>query len=90
MADTRADVVVVEATWTDLYDATGIAVGTAVDVFNKGSNACYLAIKATTPSNGRGMPLYVGPVGSFAHVDSGESGLWVYCPQGTTRLLVQE
>lgn len=91
MADTRADVAVAAATWTDLYAATGIAVGTAVDVYNKGSNAVQLAIKATAPASTTvGMPLHVGAVGSFAHVDAGESGLWAYCPQGTTTLLVQE
>lgn len=91
MADTRADVVLASTTWTDLYAATGIAVGTAVDVFNKGSNAVVLAIKSTVPgSTDVGLPLYVGAVGSFAHVDAGESGLWAYCHDGISRLLVQE
>lgn len=90
MADTRTDIAVPEAVWTDLYAATGIAVGTAVDVINKGSSACYIAIKATAPTNGVGFPLHVGPVGSFASIDASESGLWAYVPQGTTSLLVQE
>lgn len=32
MADTRADLAIVEDTWTDLYVGTGIAVGTAVSI----------------------------------------------------------
>lgn len=92
MADTRTDLSIPNAVWTDLYAVTGIAVGTSVDVINKGSNAVLLAIKATTPGVNvtMGLPLYVGPIGSYAHVDAGESGLWAYCAQGTTSLLVQE
>ncbi len=91
MADTLADVAIPEGVWTDLYDETGIAVGTAVSVYNKGSNACLLAIKATIPSGSTlGVPLHVGPNGSYAYVAAGESGLWAYCVQGTTSLLVQD
>ena len=90
MADTRDDVVVPEGVWTDLYAATTIAVGTAVSVYNKGSVSCVLATKATAPTSIIGLPLYVGTSSNFACIDAGETGLWCYCPQGTTRLLVQE
>ena len=91
MADTRSDVTIPAATWTDLYAATTITPGTAVSIYNKGSQACQIAIAATAPSdNTMGVPLYIGAVGSYAFVNSGESGLWAYCPSHTTRLLVQE
>ncbi len=91
MSDTRTDVTIPEAVWTDLYAATGIAVGTAVSVYNKGSSAVRLCIKATIPLSVRlGVPLYVGPQGSYAYISAGESGLWAYCDQIGSYLLVQE
>lgn len=91
MADTRADVAISEGVWVDLYSGSGITVGTAVNVYNKGSSPCRLAIKATAPSSTSvGVPLYVGATGSFAYISAGESGLWAYCPQIGTVLLIQE
>lgn len=91
MADTKADLTIANATWTDLYAGASIAVGTAVSIYNKGSNACVVAIKATSPSGTTlGMPLHVGPNGSYMYVSAGESGLWAFCPQGTTSLLIQD
>lgn len=90
MSDTRADVAIAKGVWVDLYATTGITVGTAVSVYNKGSYPCLLAVKATAPATGRGIPLYVGSVGSYMAVDAGESGLWAYCVDGVTSLLVQD
>lgn len=91
MADTIADVLVPNAVWTDLYDETSIAVGTAVTVINKGSNPCLLAISTAAPGTTTvGVPLYVGPIGSTATVAAGENGLWAYCVNGTTSLNIQE
>lgn len=89
MADTKADIKIPRSTWVDLYDETGIAVGTAVDIFNKGYDTCEIAIKATQPSEIMGVPLLAGAVGSYLHVTTGESGLWAYSRTGTT-LSVQE
>jgi hypothetical protein len=91
MADTRADITVQEGVWVDLYSSSGIAVGTAVDVFNKGNWPCLIAIKATAPASPTlGVPLYTGAIGSHLSISAGESGLWCYSPQGTTYVLVQE
>ena len=46
MSDTIADVVVAAATWTDLYAATSITVGTAITILNIGAGAA--TIKAVT------------------------------------------
>ncbi len=89
MADTRPDVVVAPNQWTNLYSVTGIMVGTAVDIWNKGSNNCDIAIKATAPTVGTGTQLWVGPIGSHISVTAGETGLWAYSTLGT-RLLIQE
>jgi hypothetical protein len=92
MADTRDDVIIPQSTWVNLYAATGIAVGTAVSVINKGSVAVNLAVSASAPANtNRGFPLLVGGgVDSTASVEATASGLWAYSSQGTAYLLVQE
>lgn len=95
MAATRPDVVIQKGTWTNVYVASTIMPGTAVTVYNKGPNRCYLAISPTqpaVPSTGAvpfGVPLHSGSVGSFANVGAGDTGLWVYSPFGTT-ILVQD
>lgn len=91
MADTRADVSVPSNTWVNIYSVTGITVGTAVVVYNKGSNACNLAIKATQPViNTIGIPLGWDSAGNHKYVSAGESGLWVYSAGNSTYLSVQE
>lgn len=91
MANTRADVAITEATWVDLYAASGIAVGTAVTVVNKGSQNCLVAASLAAPaSTSTGFPLWAGNVANVLQVGAGELGLWAYCPDSTTKLLVQE
>lgn len=89
MADTRADIILSPSTWTDLYAATGLVIGTALFIINKGSNTCDVAIKAVAPTDTRGLPLFAGPIGSSVQITQGESGLWAYSALGT-RLFVQE
>ena len=88
MADSVNDVVVPANTWLDLYAATGITVGTAVTVYNKGTQAGQLAIKATTPGANIaiGVPVYAGDSAkSSVSVPASASGAWFYCgnPRGT-------
>ena len=88
MADSVNDVVIAANTWIDLYSATSITVGTAVTVYNKGTQAGQLAIKATSPgaNTAIGVPLFTGDSrGATAAVSAGASGLWFYCdnPRGT-------
>lgn len=90
MAATRPDVTIPAATWVNLYTGSGVAVGTPVTVYNKGSSACNLAVSTAAPASSlTGVPLFVGSVGSMASIDAGETGLWAYSDLGT-RLLVQE
>lgn len=91
MAATRSDVTVAKGVWVDLYTASGIAVGTAVTVINKGTYTCAIAISSAAPTNNSlGVPLYSGPIGNAAQVQSSEVGLWAYSPQGVSYLNVQE
>lgn len=75
MADTKADVVLPPNTWVNLYAATGIAVGTALDIWNKGSMAVVIAIKAIQPGSNIGVPLYTA---GYKYITAGESGAWAY------------
>lgn len=72
MANTRNDVTIPAKTWTNLYLASGITVGTAVSVINKGINAAYISVEATTPAAPTGMPKGVpsinGGVTQTAHL----------------------
>jgi hypothetical protein len=91
MSNTLPDVQLPENTWVNLYSSTGITVGTAVNVTNKGSYPILLAVSVSSPvSSTIGAPLHPGPFGSVAFVDAGESGLWARATVGTSQVLVQE
>lgn len=91
MANTLPDVVLPENTWVNLYASTGITVGVAVNVTNKGSYPILLAVSASSPVSATlGAPLYPGPFGSVAFVDADELGLWARATVGTSQVLVQE
>ena len=49
MADTLSNVALPNNTWVDLYDATGITVGTRILVQNLGSDVIRLTTQAATP-----------------------------------------
>lgn len=91
MADTRNDVTLTKDTWVDLYAATGISVGTAVSVLNKGSTDVYVAIKATSPTGATfGVPVYSGSFDNMVTISASESGLWAYSGVHNGIVLVQE
>jgi hypothetical protein len=91
MADTRLDIGVPANMWVNIYTATGIPVGTAVDIFNKGTASCNLVIRPTQPTvNTMGIPLGYESAANYRHVSGGESGLWVFSAGTSTYLCVQE
>lgn len=49
MADTLPNIDLPANEWVDLYAATGLAVGTALQVQNIGSSDVYLTVRATQP-----------------------------------------
>lgn len=89
MADTRANITLPAGVWVDLYVASGITLGSSISIWNRGSDSCYVAIKATAPTDNRGIPLWVGPIGSSIQVTQGETGVWARSVLGTY-LAVQE
>ena len=92
MADTRNDIYIPSNTWVNLYSASGISVGTAVTVYNKGSGSLNLTLKGSQPtSTTGGYPVAVFPsILSFASVPAASSGLWAYSSssQGTIVLVL--
>lgn len=93
MANTLPDVTIAQQVWTNLYTASGITVGTAVTLYNKGSQPFYVAISASAPVTSNqsfGIPVYPynTPTASL-NVPAGASGLWAYSPYQSNTVLVQ-
>lgn len=88
MSDSYTDVILLPATWTDLYTSTGITTGMAINIWNKGNDAADIALKATAPTSRIGVPIWPGNSNNYVHVSSGENGCWAYSVKGT-RLSVQ-
>ncbi len=86
---TLADVVLTAATWTNLYTATGITLGDALHIWNKGSDNVILAESVASPSGTVGVPMFVGPLSNYLYVDTGSANIWAYSTLGS-RLSVQE
>jgi hypothetical protein len=92
MANTRPDVTLVANLWVDIYAATGIAVGTALQIYNKGNTKLCAQIKATSPSDlSSSLPIFeAGNYGSTMYVSAGESGFWLYSVGRNGLVNVQE
>lgn len=86
MALTRPDVILTNSAYTDVYAATGIAVGTSVIIQSKTSVGAFLQIKSTQPTATSQDGILVEAY-QFYVVDAGEVGLWA---KGATKISVQE
>ena len=68
-------------TWVDLYDATGIAVGTQIDVVNLTPNDVRLASTAAEPTiDDDHIPLIFRS--AKGRNDVGDPGAWAMCVGG--------
>lgn len=90
MSATRADVIVPQGVWTNLYAASGISVGTQVEVRNKSTPFCKIAVSLLAPTSVDGYHLTAYPEADPIEIAPGEAGLWAYAPNGAVKLLVQE
>lgn len=70
----------------DIYSSTGIAVGTALWLCNRGNYIIEYAIKATEPTTERAGTILPN---EYVYIDPNESGLFAIA-DGTTSLGVQE
>lgn len=68
--------------WVDLYDKTGLTVGTKLIIQNSGSNDAILTESALLPTSGYGFnPL---PKNSYVSNSTGNIGAWAKSTRGTT------
>lgn len=75
MADTLINIETTPDEWTDIYAATGIAVGTLIEVQNIGTSDVYLCTRATQPP--RDFDGYnIIERGQFLRNEVGDSGAW--------------
>lgn len=75
MADTLPDVQLSRDSYTDLYAASGIAVGAKVLVQNKSNGIVNYVISAAQPTDDDNSGNPIEPL-KFLEVDAGENGLW--------------
>ncbi len=76
MADTLNNVQLPAGVWVDLYDATGIAVGTQINAKNEGTSSVMLVAIATEPQDLSPDGFRTYNPGDEAINDSGDSGAW--------------
>ena len=63
--------------WLDIYSATGITVGTAVDIQNKGSDMVFVQVKGSAPAADNRDGYVILPYENL-QIGAGEVGLWAY------------
>lgn len=90
MSTTRPDITVPQDVWTELYALSGIPIGTQVQVLNKTSYPCRIAISALAPTTVEGIDLPAFPEMEPIEVAAGSLGLWAYATSSPVKLLVQE
>jgi hypothetical protein len=91
MAVTRVNVSIPMGVWTNLYAASGIAVGTEVMLFNKDGMIVKIAASLAAPTTVDGFLLYAFTAANEPlDIPPGEPGLWAYSPIGTATILIQE
>lgn len=79
MADTLENIVLPVGQWVDLYAATGIAVGTQLQVQNLGTSRVQLVISATQPGPASGYNLLRPDSLTFVS-QATPSGAWARSP----------
>lgn len=72
--------------WLDVYATSGIAVGTAVDIQNKGSDMVFVQVKGSAPAADNRDGYVVLPYEKL-QIGAGGAGLWAY---GAGELTVTE
>lgn len=78
--DTLSNVTLEKGVWVDIYDATGIAVGTQITVQNLTTSHVRLHTSAAEPTGNYGFKTV--PPYEYAINDTGDSGAWAYSTNG--------
>ena len=87
--DTLQNVPLLANTWTDIYAATGIVVGTLIKIQNLGGATIRLNAKATSPLITDGYN-ELSSGNDFMENTTGDSGAWAYSPIIDSVINVQE
>lgn len=93
MPDTLNDLTATSSDWLDVYTLTGITVGNAVSINNKGGYQILIQEKPTKPdaSDKNGKLLSTSRIGGFnAIITSGSTGIWIKALRGSCDVNVQE
>lgn len=90
MADNIQNIQIARNTWVDLYDATGIAVGSQIVVENIGNDDVYLTVQAAQPDPDHNAynVLKRPPSPNTMQNSEGDSGAWAYCSNSEGKLAV--
>lgn len=88
MAATLPDITISNTAYTDVYSETGITVGTAVVIQNKGNYPVFLQTTASAPTASSENGFVISPL-QILLVDAGEAGLFAKSTSFAGRLSVQ-
>jgi hypothetical protein len=88
MADSLPDITITNTSWTNLYTAASLTVGTALLVQNKASQPILLQIKAAAPSASNVDGVAIDKF-QFSQIDSGASGVWAKATMSSAVINVQ-
>lgn len=90
MADNTQNILITSNEWVDLYDATGIAVGSQIVVENIGNDDVYLTVQATKPPKDHDSynVLKRPPSPNTMQNTEGDSGAWAYCSNSDGKLAI--
>ncbi len=89
MADNLPNVNLPSNVWVDLYEVTGLAVGTKLQVENVGTCDAYLAVQAAQPEPDHNSYNIVRREGLPLVNTSGDSGAWAFCQNAIGKLSVR-
>lgn len=90
MADTLQNITLPENTWVDVYNASGISVGTAISVQNIGVADVYLTVRSTQPPVGyNAYNVVQRDNGVRLRNTKGDSGAWAFCPNNVGKINIR-
>lgn len=89
MADNLLIVPIPQNTWVDLYDATGIAVGSVLQIENSGAADVYLSVQEAEPAkDDKKYNVIKRPPSVNMQNSDGDLGAWAYCSNTNGQLSI--
>ena len=88
MVSTRESITLVSGVWTDIYQKSGIAVGTKIAVQNIGSSDVYLSVALTQPEVDSDSWQRIQPNDFPMTNDFEDPGAWAFSPNQDAKINV--